>query len=83
MDNNPVQSTQSITDNKTHQLSKKVWDLEGKKDSMLNINKDGSIPMSIQMKMQSNKLMLTDYVDGTGKRRYVQKVNNKIEIKDI
>jgi hypothetical protein len=83
MDNISTQSTKVI-DNKTQQLSKKVWRLEGIKDKVINIDSSGRIPLEVTRTLESNKLFITNYVDSsTSKRRYIQKVNGKIEIKDI
>lgn len=74
----------TTVERKTTVLSKKVWSLESKKEKIMGINTNGTIPISLQKSMKENKMYLTDYVDpSTSKRRYVQKINGVIEIKDI
>lgn len=85
MDANTEQNSRpSVLDPRTNQLSRKVWDMEISKDKVMNINANGTVPMRTQMRMKENIMHLTDYIDSsTGKRRYVQKINGVIEIKDI
>ena len=89
MDSNREQSTPVVVENKGSLISRKVWDMESTTPKIMNVNGNGTIPMIIQMKMDKNKLMPTDYVDNVtgsptiGKRLHIQKINNTVESKYI
>lgn len=85
MDNSREQSTAAVVENKGSLLSRKVWDMESTKPKTINVNTNGTIPMRTQMRMESNILIPTDYVEPTGvnagKRLHIQKINNIVESK--
>lgn len=88
MDNNTEQST-TIIENKTQVISRKVWDNSLDKPRVVNVNAKGDIPLRVQMSMEKNKLIPTDYIEtevghaNEGKRLHIQKINNIIESKYI
>ena len=89
MDKDREQSTPVVVENKGSLISRKVWDMQTTTDKALNVNGNGTIPMRIQMRMDKNKLIATDYVDNItgsptiGKRLHIQKINNIVESKYI
>lgn len=89
MDNSSEQGTSVVVENKGSLISRKVWDMEVTKPKVINVNGNGTIPMRVQMKMDKNILIPTDYVEmevghaNEGKRLHIQKINNIIESKYI
>lgn len=53
----------SVIEQKTQVLSKKVWDLESKKESKLLPTAGGKIGLEQQNQIPENTLVISDYVD--------------------
>lgn len=70
---------ENTLDNKTRELSKKVWNLESAKPQIVNINANGTIPTRLFNSLENNTIVPTDYVDNaTNKRTHLYKLNNRI-----
>ncbi len=80
--NNNIASSGSAStiDNRSKEISKKVWDLESVKPALLSVKSNGKLPLKTEMRMKNNEFQITDYIDkATNERTAYLKIGNSVK----